>query len=419
MNDSRIPGAADTAIALGGPENAPAAAADTSSRSTARTYIADLQEGAYRADKISHHADRLETLRQGATTVPVTVKISISDLCNHDCSFCGFRMEDNLNNAWFGETHEAVRTNNPSRKIPTARAKGLLSELAAFGVRAIEFTGGGEPTAHPDHQEIFEHCLDVGMEAALITNGQRVGERLDDILARFTWVRFSIDAALSSTWAAIRRVPPGNFARVLGNAGRLIAHGTRVGSDTHVGAGFVVYEENWSEIYAAVQLFKETGFDSVRLSALFNSSQKIGHFDAFAAEASRLCERAKDDFEDGRFHVANNFEARLDDLRHGSRPTQERCWYQELAPYIGGDQNLYRCCNTAYNPVGYLGSLKERPFSDLWTEVSTSGALRQFRPERQCELCMFNNRNQHIDKLVLAARPAEPARPPPTHPNFI
>ena len=129
-------------------------------------HVPVTQDGVYRADKISHHADRIETLRRGALTVPVTVRVSISDLCNHDCSFCSFRMEDNLNNEWFGEARGSGRQNNPSRMIPTMKMEELLEDMAAMGVLAVEFTGGGEPTVHPDHPRIFEHCLAAGLERA-------------------------------------------------------------------------------------------------------------------------------------------------------------------------------------------------------------------------------------------------------------
>ena len=181
---------------------------------------AEIQEHAYRADKILHHPGRLETLIRGVTTVPITIKISISDLCNHDCSFCSFRMEDNSNNEWFGIEISDGRQNNPSRRIPTAKAVELLSDMASMGVRAIEFTGGGEPTAHPEHASIFEHCLALGMDAALITNGQLMRPKLDPILERFTWIRVSIDAAHASTWARVRRVSERKFPRVLSNARR-------------------------------------------------------------------------------------------------------------------------------------------------------------------------------------------------------
>jgi hypothetical protein len=40
-----------------------------------------------------------------------------------------------------------------------------------MGVKAVQITGGGEPTAHPRHADIFRAVLDRGLDLALVTNG--------------------------------------------------------------------------------------------------------------------------------------------------------------------------------------------------------------------------------------------------------
>ena len=186
---------------------------------------------------------------------------------------------------------------------------------------------------------------------------------------------------------------------MLANAERLIRARDAGNSDTVIGAGFVVYRENWREIPEAVRIYKEAGFDNVRLGAIFNSSQKLGHFEGYLQQAQELCAQAKVDFEDDGFRVIDNFAARIDDLRHDGRPAYPRCYYQEMVAYIAGDQSLYRCCDTAYNPVGYLGSLVDTRFRDLWRQVAEDGRLRDFRPDKNCEFCMFNNRNLLVGEV--------------------
>ena len=83
-----------------------------------------VQEGVYRADKILYHGDRIASLRRGEAVVPVTAHLVISDLCNHNCEFCSFRMEDNLQNAWFGVERGGRRINNPNRMIPASQSRG-------------------------------------------------------------------------------------------------------------------------------------------------------------------------------------------------------------------------------------------------------------------------------------------------------
>lgn len=379
-----------------------------------------LQEGAYRADKILWHSKRMMDLRAGKPIAPVTVHMVLSDLCNHDCGFCSFRMENNLQNALFGvEAPDGSRNNNPRRQIPTEKCFELLEDFAAMGVRGVEYTGGGEPTIHADCGRIFSYGLDLGLDAALVTNGNHLPPTLDSALLRFQWIRFSIDAAHAESYARIRRISPRQFERTLANARRLIEKRNARESDCTIGAGFVVWRENWREVYDAVRIYKDCGFDSVRLGAIFNSSEKLRHFDGWAQEAAALCARAKADFEDESFHVHDNFVARLSDLSDDGRPTYARCRYQEFVAYIGGDQQLYRCCDTAYNPLGQLGDLRNTRFRDLWAELTERGAFESFRADESCEFCMFNARNQLAQSFVDGDLAELPTGEAPDHVAFV
>jgi MoaA/NifB/PqqE/SkfB family radical SAM enzyme len=384
-----------------------------------RTTPVHVQEGIYRADKILFHRDRLDRLARNELVAPITAHLVISDLCNHNCSFCSFRMEDNLQNAQFAEIRAGRRNNNPNRMIPRTKVFEILDDLNALGTLGVEFTGGGEPAIHPDAPAIFERCLDVGLEAALVTNGQLLDERFDPIVTRFTWVRVSIDAGTSETYARVRGVHKRSWHEALRNAERLVRARDRQHSDTTIGAGFVVYRENWREVYEAVRRFKATGFDSVRIGAIFNSTQKAAHFDGFLEPARELCAAAKRDFEDADFRVANNFDARIADLESGGTPSYPRCTYQELVTYIGGDQKVYRCCDTAYNPIGYLGDLRGQRFAEVWRDAFARGEFRGFRPDQSCEFCMFNNRNVLALRYLEDPAGAGPRGQEPPHIAFV
>lgn len=378
-----------------------------------------VQEGAYRADKILWHKDRMDAFKRGEPIAPVTVHFVISDLCNHDCGFCSFRMENNLQNALFGVDRDGKRNNNPSRRIPTEKCMEMLEDFADLGVRGIEYTGGGEPTIHPDCGRIFKRGLDLGLDSSLVTNGQRIPTGLDRSLLRFSWIRFSIDAGNAESYARVRRISARHFEQTLANASRLIAKRRESGSDTTIGAGFVIWRENWSEIREAVKLYKSIGFDSVRLGAIFNSTEKLDHFDGWAEDAAEMCASAKREFEDENFRVHDNFRARLDDLSDDGRPDYSRCRYQELVAYVGGDQKLYRCCDTAYNPIGYLGDLSTTRFKTLWTSLGATGAFDDFQADETCEFCMFNARNRLAEDYVSGRLETLPDGPAPQHGAFV
>jgi sulfatase maturation enzyme AslB (radical SAM superfamily) len=80
-----------------------------------------------------------------------------------------------------------------------------------------------------------------------------------------------------------------------------------------------------------------------------------------------------------------------------------------FSTYIGGDLNVYRCCTTAYNERGVIGSLKNQTFRQLWESQEKREDFDNF-DARGCERCMFNNENRVISYLL---------EPDPLHVNFV
>ncbi len=102
------------------------------------------------------------------------------------------------------------------------------------------------------------------------------------------------------------------------------------------------------------------------------------------------------------------FGDRVQDLVAKS-PDYEFCGYQHFCSYIGGDLNVYRCCNTAYNKLGLVGSLKEQSFKEFWESNKKKEKYSNFKAS-SCSRCQFNNRNE----LILYALDSNP-----THVNFV
>lgn len=359
--------------------------------------------------KIFHHQDRLQELRDGRQPVPLQVQLVISDLCNQNCSFCAYRMSGYTSNQLFTRNAPlaAFGTNNPKRMIPYAKVSEIIEDCRQMGVRAIQLTGGGEPSVHPDFHKICRDILDAGLELAVVTNGASLKPAVIDLLARATWVRFSIDAGRAKTYAKIRSVGEDVFRRVLRSMQELHDARREQGTSVAIGAGFVLTADNYVEVEEFVQAAKAHGADNARISAVFQP-EGSDYFGLFHSYASDLCQFVARKYTDDSFRVFNLFGDRLDDLRQ-ERPEYEFCGYQHFNTYIGGDLNVYRCCGTAYNERGLLGSLASQKFSELWYGRDKADKMREF-DARGCERCQFNNKNRTI-LYAIANNPA--------HVNFV
>lgn len=284
------------------------------------------------------------------------------------------------------ELFKTEKTHNPNRKIDTQKAKEIIEDCADLGVKAIQFTGGGEPTVHPDHLELIGLAQWYDIKTALVTNGVKL-DPAHPVIRNLDWIRISIDAGTSATYAKIRRVAEGHWSKVWNNiAGLKNYQGT-------LGAGFVITPDNYTEIDQCAWMCKENGVSNLRVGAVF-SSEGIHYY---GGDIERICEfinDAKAIYDDDSFEIIDLFGRRLGDLEHGN-PDEEFCGYQYFTMYIGADLNVYRCCNTAYTTRGMVGNLKETRLKDLSPQYDPFDA-------RKCNFCQFIGQNQAINAILSA-----------------
>ena len=345
--------------------------------------------------KPAWHEDRLNDLRTGRRPVPVHVQLVLSDLCNQDCVFCAYRMSSGLSSELFalGELAK-IGTNNPKRQIPTDKALEIVEDCATLGVKAIQFTGGGEPTAHPQHLDIIHRAQALGMDTALVTNGLRL-DPLSPAIHGLKWIRVSVDAGDPEMYAQTRRVPPAHWATVWKNVGTLAERYEGV-----LGIGFVVTPENYRGIEQCARIAKDHGARNLRVGAVF-STAGVGYYGDHIPAIVQTIRDAKASVDGDGFEILDLFGRRLGDLESGS-PTESLCSYQYLTVFIGGDLNVYRCCNTAYTTAGKVGSLARQRLRYIRLDYEPFDA-------RKCQFCQFLGQNRAIAALMK----------PPTHVNFV
>lgn len=335
----------------------------------------------YSQMKPAWHLDRIQTLREGGNPVPVHVQLILSDLCNQSCAFCSYRMDTGLSTELF----KTAETINPNRKIPTAKAAEIIEDCAALGVKAMQFTGGGEPTVHPDHLWLFGLAQERGLDTALVTNGVRL--TVEEPILRMAWIRVSVDSGTPETYSRVRQVSESHWRKVWANIESLAAvyRGT-------IGVGFVVTPENYPEIGQCAALCKQAGVSNMRVGAVF-SSDGIGYYGDLIPTITDVIAEAKDEHDSAEFEIIDLFGRRLGDLEHGS-PDDPFCGYQHLTMYIGGDLGVYRCCNTAYTLSGKVGSLKDQSLIELFRDID-------YRFDaRGCRFCQFIGQNEAIRALI-------------------
>jgi MoaA/NifB/PqqE/SkfB family radical SAM enzyme len=361
---------------------------------------------AYSDLKAAWHLDDIHRMREGHQIVPKQVQLILSDLCNHDCHFCSYRMSNGFSSEQFVVVENGKVNRNPKRMIPTEKAREILDDCAALGVRAIQFTGGGEPTVHPDHLDLFGHALARGLECGLVSNGIILRDGWEAVLPRFKWIRISVDAGSPEEYARVRRVSESQYHKALTHIAQLAGEIKRQGTDCLLGVGYVITRENWADLYDGVERIKETGAAYVRLSAMFSTDGE-SYYDGLHAPIRDEIARVRS-LEDDSFKVVNLFGDRIADLRQHA-PDYDFCGYQQFNCYVGGNLKVYRCCTTAYTRHGEVGDLSNQSFREWFYSHGKRLAYADFNA-RSCHTCQFNSKNRTINYMLSGE---------PVHVNFV
>lgn len=348
----------------------------------------------YSTLKAAWHLDRMQALREGKRIAPVELQLILSDLCNHDCHFCAYRASNGLSTERFAEGE----TKNPNRMIPADKAQEIIIDAAAAGIKSVIFTGGGEPTVHPQHIDLFRLALELRLECSLNTNGVTFREGWREVYPKFTYVRFSVDASCPTEYSVIRRCPSTHYMRIIKNLNDLREEIELADSPCVVGTGYVVTPGNYKNLRMGVKRLRDAGAHYVRLAAMQSTEGTDAYEGKWQDALDAAAECAVLETDD--FKVYNLMEGVV-----GDRPDYGFCGFQHMVLYVGGNLECYRCCYTAYTAHGLVGDLKDQSLADYL-------GSREIEPfdARSCEVCPLNDKNRVIDYLT---------QKEPTHVNFV
>lgn len=349
----------------------------------------------YSPYKAVHHRDRIDEIREGIQPNPIHVQVVLTNRCNHKCRLCAYRLEGYPSSQWFRQSDE----------IPLPKALELIDSFGTLGVKAVQFTGGGEPFLYPGISEVLDQIIESDLDFSFVTNGTLVRDDMIERLSLASWVRVSLDAGTPKTYGSYRGVKDAHF----GIACRTIEQLSARRKQGIVGVGFVVNEWNYQEIYQAGRLAKGLGANNFRISAAFQP-EGISYFRDFVAKAKGESRRVQEELTGDGFEVFNLFNDRIGDLFEGHQKYRF-CPIKELQTYIGADQNVYMCCTLAYNERGLIGSIQDQDFVKLWRSEKKQARFVSHNPSRDCpHPCMYQGKNEFMNYCL---------KENPRHVNFV
>jgi MoaA/NifB/PqqE/SkfB family radical SAM enzyme len=336
--------------------------------------------------KIVLNRDKLESLITQNVTAPVYVRIKPTNRCNHNCFFCVYNEE-------YANMHETmVRRDELSRK----KLLEILDDFKKIGVKAITYSGGGEPLVHPDILEIMQKTLDYGIDLSIITNGQKLYGDYAKILTKAKWVRISMDYFDPGGFKQSRRGNEKMFFEIMEN----IKNFSQLKRDGDFEVNYIITQENHSDLYMSAEILKSLGVDNVRYSPVWIKDLEEYHKPIKDIVITTLKEM-KDTLEDKNFKIYSGYSNNSvsDAAMHRSF---SKCSFMQIVPVIGADYIVYNCHNQAYSEKGIIGSIKDKSFAEMWFSKETAEHFKTFNPIISCDgiQCTAGKKNEFLNDLL-------------------
>ena len=373
-----------------------------------------MAEIEYTVNKAVYHTDKISDLQNGKMITPSEIQVDLEAFCNDNCSFCSYRKEDGYNNEMLKlinakpgakyNDDKPVGKPSPNSRIPDIMAEKIPIMMVDAGIKAIEITGGGEPTLWPRFDELIENLGKSQREIGLVTNGSLLSDkRIDLICKNCLWIRISMDSASPKVHKKVHRTPNFSFEKRLENLRKIAKYKHE---DLTLGVSFIINPDNIAELGDASRLYASIiGINHLRFSWMYDKQGTAGLTLEQIDNVKNTLDKLQDLYNRDDFKIF--YEKNRINLYSGENKF-DNCYYQKFVWAIGADCNVYPCCIMKYHPEYANGNITKNTLKEIIEDTNTKAKMDAVVPT-QCFPCWLGDRNRSIAGAVER----------PMHHNFI
>lgn len=333
--------------------------------------------------KVFAHLDRLAAWKAGETPAPVTIEWDLTNVCSRKCQACHFA-HTHVAGPWATSAARPDSYASTGRIANPAVVKRGLEQMARANVKSIVWSGGGEPTLHPQCAAIIEFADQFGLQQGMYTLGGHVTPQIGQAASRLEWVVVSLDAETPGAYTAEKGVPAQAFHDVLDGIRRL------VDACPVVGVSYLLDEHNYTRTDAMLALSRSLGvtYTTFRPTVRFDPlspGQVTGDrrwLEPMGNVAERLARESDVEIDPSRFEAYGQWTS------HG----YETCYGIRLNAVVTPDGRMWVCPNRRGFEDSCLGDLSVEAFADIWARHPSS-----WQVDRQCRaMCRLHPVNETL-----------------------
>jgi MoaA/NifB/PqqE/SkfB family radical SAM enzyme len=291
--------------------------------------------------KLLQHPGVISRILAQRMAMPISIQIAPTSRCQLNCVFCS-----NANR----EKHEDL---NPRLIVNT------LLTLNRLGLKAVEWTGGGDPTMYEHISSVIAAADLLDLDQGFITNGVSLKTLSQKTLSRLKWIRISMNS--------LDYVPDIEIPKF---------HGA-------LGFSYVMNEHTTQEVLARIDKYvKKYSPKYVRIVPNCQATELEQE------ENNENLSRTVSEWGKPYFYQAKTF----------SRPA--RCWWGYLKPFLLHDGYVYPCSSVVLNENS--GKTFHKTYRWIAAkEISLLYSKNMFPfPTENCSHCVFRAQNDMVDSLL-------------------
>lgn len=299
---------------------------------------------------------------------PRFISCWISEVCNLDCTYCFF---SNTN-------HDKSHT-----YIDTQKFLGWISNVKKEGAESLEFSGGGEPTLHPEFRTIFIGAYILGYKIGIITHACN-DMPIDEMVDHFKYVRCGLDAATAETHDAIKRNNRKNywFHKAIENIKEMVRlRDLKETKDFTVGIKIVLNSINFHELEKMIDMAYGLNVDYIQFKREHSSDHDL---------TKEQCEYAERFFENHK-----NIGVVKGTTKHARATT--KCFMSPIHTVVTATGKILQCCFFEDRPIGTIF----QPFNEVWGGEQHRKVI-EMTTVQECDKldCRWNYYNRKMKDII-------------------
>ncbi len=291
--------------------------------------------------KMIHHPGAVYKFKETSIPTPISLQLAPTSRCQLNCVFCS-----NANR----EKHE---------DLDILVVKDLLLKLRNYGLKTVEWTGGGDPTMWEPIVEAVDFAHNIGLEQGFISNGITVERVLGKYVQFFKWLRISLNS--------LDYVNKIDVPKIKGT----------------LGFSYVMNEKTTEETIETLRNYAHL-FNPAYIRIVPNCQATDEEQQENNDRFSKMVEKWGEPF----FYQRKEF----------GKP--KRCWWGYFKPFVLHNGWVYPCSSVVLNE----DSDKSFHHKYQWKTISQLVRSYEFSAvpydPKDCDHCVFKSQNDIVDSII-------------------